>query len=135
MSGAPYTGWVTGRRAARSAGDSFPIAVLFAALGKWAPDDLPRRRLRDREGDAVKVILDVAEEIGPEDLIGVGDLRTRKGRELEVLRQVKVWGGFTVFWVTEVQSRACAADRLIQRKAIVPGRSKRPYPWCSWTIV
>ena len=37
------------------------------------------------------------------------DLRTREGNEKEVIRQVLEFGGFSIFWVTENQKRACAA--------------------------
>lgn len=61
------------------------------------------------------------------------DLRTREGREREVIEQVRQFGGFTVWWVTEHQTRACAADRLHARGVIIPDKMT-PYPWCSYRL-
>jgi len=55
--------------------------------------------------------ISVAQEVDPGSLNA--DLRTKKGREVEVLEQVYVYGGFTVFWGTELDKRACAIDRLV----------------------
>jgi hypothetical protein len=70
----------------------------------------------------------VAREVEPAELRKKGiDLRTRKGREREVLEQVRQHGGFTIFWVTENLMRACAATRLQKHKVIItePGA----FPW------
>ena len=61
------------------------------------------------------------------------DLRTRYGRETEVLRQVAQHNGFSVFWACETQTRAHAIKRLGERGAIerVEGGG---YPWCPYRI-
>lgn len=61
------------------------------------------------------------------------DLRTKKGNEEQVLRAVRLNGGFSIFWVTDTQKRAQAADRLIEQ-----GKIKRlpdSYPWCAYKEV
>lgn len=62
------------------------------------------------------------------------DLRTRKGRETEVLAQVRKFGGFTVFWATENLKRAHAIERLTEAGHI---RRKRggSYPWCPYKVL
>ncbi len=60
------------------------------------------------------------------------DLRTRKGQEEHVLRQIRDHGGFSISWVTENQKRAHAAQRLIDGGRIV--RMPDEYPWCSYRI-
>ena len=50
----------------------------------------------------------VADEV---EITGV-DLRTREGREAEVLAQIREYGGFSGFWATESLKRAYAIDRL-----------------------
>ena len=60
-------------------------------------------------------------------------LSTRNGREAEVLGKIEAEKGFTVFWATENQKRACAITRL--EKA---GRISRieigQYPWCPYKL-
>lgn len=61
------------------------------------------------------------------------DLRTRYGRETEVLKQVAKSKGFSVFWASESRARSSAIARLIYRGDIVstgPGA----YPWCPYRI-
>lgn len=60
------------------------------------------------------------------------DYRTKEGREEEVLAQVLKHGGFSVFWVTENQKRAHAAERLQNRGVIV--REGGAYPWCAYKV-
>ena len=62
------------------------------------------------------------------------DLRTREGREDEVRRQVRDFGGFSVFWVTENERRAQAADRLIMRREIIRNEPDTGFPWCSYRL-
>ena len=61
------------------------------------------------------------------------DLRTKAGREEEVLQEIRDYRGLSTFWVTECQARACAADRLINS-----GRIKRtgefPFPFVGYEI-
>lgn len=61
------------------------------------------------------------------------DLRTRRGREDEVLRQISQHSGFSTFWASETQTRAHAIERLKKRGAIerVEGGA---YPWCRYRI-
>ena len=65
--------------------------------------------------------------------LGNIDLRTRAGREHEVVMQVENFGGFTIFWATENQKRAHALERLIERGRI-ESLEKTPYPWCSYIV-
>ena len=60
------------------------------------------------------------------------DYRTKEGQEAEVLAQVEKHGGFSVFWVTENQKRAHAAERLQDRGAII--RDGGSFPWCAYTV-
>ena len=64
------------------------------------------------------------------------DLRTRKGREEEVLAQIREYGGFSVFWATESQKRAHAIDRLQTTGAISRNRGVRKdaFPWCCYDL-
>lgn len=63
------------------------------------------------------------------------DLRTREGREQEVLEHVKDYGGFTIWWITEFQTRAYAGTRLVESgKLRVPKSGKGEYPYCRWEI-
>ncbi len=56
-------------------------------------------------------------------------LNTREGREQEVLDYVRKHKGFSIFWVTGNQMRACAAVRLEKAGRIKTSR-KREFPWC-----
>lgn len=60
------------------------------------------------------------------------DFRTKEGQETEVLAQVEKHGGFSVFWVTENQKRAHAAERLQDRGAII--RDGGAFPWCAYKV-
>jgi hypothetical protein len=60
------------------------------------------------------------------------DYRTKAGQEAEILAQVKKCGGFSVFWVTENQKRARAAERLQNRGTIV--RLGGAFPWCAYKV-
>lgn len=60
------------------------------------------------------------------------DLRTREGQEELVLRQLREHGGFSIFWVTDNQKRACAAQRLRDSKRIIPLDSQ--YPFCKYVV-
>jgi hypothetical protein len=71
----------------------------------------------------------------PVDATGCGDLRTKAGRKREVIKQVNEYGGFTVFWVTNVHLRAVAADELMRDGIMARGRGDAPFPWCSHVIV
>lgn len=64
------------------------------------------------------------------------DLRTRRGREQEVLDEVRQYGRLTVFWITENQKRAWAVCRLERSGAIVRmRRSPRDrYPFCCYRL-
>ena len=58
------------------------------------------------------------------------DLRTRDGRESEVLAQIRQFGGFSGFWATENLKRAYAIGRLTKAGKIQMVESDRPFPWC-----
>lgn len=64
------------------------------------------------------------------------DLRTKKGREAEVLEQVRMYKGFTVFWATENQKRAHAICRLEGKKKIrrLLSHPRAHFPWCVYII-
>jgi hypothetical protein len=61
--------------------------------------------------------------------------RSRR-EEIPVLRNVIFKGGFSIFWVTENQSRARAAERLERRSVIVrkKGKGFGQYPWCGYKL-
>ncbi len=61
-------------------------------------------------------------------------LRTRKGREAEVIGQVKSHGGFSVFWATENQAKANAIMRLSSTGKIERTKLGR-YPWCPYRLI
>ena len=63
-----------------------------------------------------------------------GELRTREGREAEVLEQVKARGGFSVFWATENDARAAAITRLCKTGKIERTELGR-YPWCPYRVI
>lgn len=56
--------------------------------------------------------------------------------EREVMNRVREHGGFTVFWVTETESIAKAATRLIEQGKIVrkTGEGFGRFPWCGYDI-
>lgn len=62
------------------------------------------------------------------------DMRTAKDQEQDVINYVKKHGGFSIFWVTDNQKRACAATRLVESGRIVriPDNG---YPWCGFKVV
>lgn len=62
------------------------------------------------------------------------DLRTRKGREEEVLAKVKENRGFSIFWATENAARTAAIERLQGRGKIKPVLGGE-YPWCGYRVV
>jgi hypothetical protein len=63
------------------------------------------------------------------------DGRTREGKEHDVIKQVRENGGFSIFWVTDHQSRACAATRLVDNGTLKePKSGKGEYPWCAWEL-
>ena len=65
---------------------------------------------------------------------GSHSLRTRRGREAEVIGQVESQGGFSVFWATENQTRANAIVRLCSAGKIERTKLGR-YPWCPYRVI
>ena len=61
------------------------------------------------------------------------DLRTRAGREAEVIAKIRTDGGFSVFWGCENQVRANAIARLTNSGRIdqLPGGM---FPWCEMVV-
>jgi hypothetical protein len=61
------------------------------------------------------------------------DLRTRAGREAEVLEKIRTDGGFSVFWGCENLGRANAIARLTNSGKIdqIPGGL---FPWCKMVV-
>lgn len=51
----------------------------------------------------------------------------------KVYDQVASFGGFSIFWVSDNQRIAVAADRLISKGVIVPVPGA-VYPWCKYNI-
>jgi len=60
------------------------------------------------------------------------DLRTRSGQEASVIEQIREYGGFSIFWATETQRRACAIERLQKRGEI--SRIGGSYPFCKYEL-
>ena len=64
----------------------------------------------------------------------IGDGREYETKaEADVASQVANHGGFTVFWITENQERARAADRLVEKGIIEPVDGKS-FPWCGYRL-
>lgn len=62
------------------------------------------------------------------------DLRTRTGREQEVLRHLAANDGrATIFWLTETQTRARASCRL-ESAGKIRQTSEGEYPWCHFEV-
>ena len=61
------------------------------------------------------------------------DLRTRAGREAEVIAKIRTDGGFSVFWGCENQARANAIARLTTAGKIDQLRGSL-FPWCKMVI-
>jgi hypothetical protein len=61
------------------------------------------------------------------------DLRTRAGRDWEVIAKIRTDGGFSVFWGCENLARANAIARLTNSGKIdqVPGGL---FPWCKMVV-
>jgi hypothetical protein len=64
---------------------------------------------------------------------GASSLRTRAGQEQSVIEQIRDEGGFSIFWATETQRRACAIERLQKRGEI--RRVGGSYPFCKYELV
>lgn len=56
------------------------------------------------------------------------DLRTKAGRRAEIISQVKKFGGFSVFWITENHLRAIVGTEMLKRGELVESK-KSEYPW------
>jgi len=61
------------------------------------------------------------------------DGRTKAGQELEIINRVNNHGGFSIFWITANQKRACAGMRLQEsgRMEVTP----KGYPWSDAIIL
>lgn len=58
--------------------------------------------------------------------------------EAKVLEQVRLCGGFSVFWATENMDRARAIERLHRKKGMIEPKKGKAYgrfPWCGYRIV
>ncbi len=60
------------------------------------------------------------------------DLRTWEGREAEIIDQVRCYGGFTVFWITENRLRAHVATKLHDSGMLVT--EPAVFPWIKAAI-
>jgi len=57
----------------------------------------------------------------------VPDSRTREGQKELIRRAVRVHKGFSVFWITEHQKRACAATAMVESGELITTPDR--YPW------
>ena len=64
-----------------------------------------------------------------EGLVSPIDLRTRAGRREEVLEQIRDYGGFSIFWVTENHLRACVAQDMQDSGEIITDNKTHGFPW------
>lgn len=64
----------------------------------------------------------------------MSDLRTKVGREEEILNEIREFGGLDIFWATENQKRACAVDRLISSGKIKRISYSDPFPFAQYEI-
>ena len=58
--------------------------------------------------------------------------------ESKVLEQVRLCGGFSVFWAAENMDRARAIERLHRKKGMIEPKKGKAYgrfPWCGYRIV
>ena len=60
------------------------------------------------------------------------DARTTRGQIKEILRQVRIYGGYSIFWITSNRKRASIATDMVESGVIVPSGGN--YPWCSMLI-
>jgi hypothetical protein len=65
--------------------------------------------------------------------MGKQDLRTRAGREEEVIAKIRADGGFSVFWGCENQARANAIARLTNSGKI-DQLAGGLFPWCKMVV-
>lgn len=63
------------------------------------------------------------------------DLRTRAGREEEIINAIRKDGGLSVFWATENQVRAGAVDRLIRNGTIKRIMPIGQFPFCEYEVM
>lgn len=60
------------------------------------------------------------------------DGRTREGQDSMVIEKIQGDGGFSIFWATETQRRACAIERLQKRGDILSVGGD--YPFCKYVL-
>ena len=63
------------------------------------------------------------------------DLRTKSGRDAEMLAKIRQDGGFSAFWIGENLKRCYALERLERLGVIARSPTKRPFPWCAYEDV
>ena len=63
------------------------------------------------------------------------DLRTKAGREEEIIQKIIDSGGLSIFWATENQARACAIDRLIMKVKIKRKDCAHIFPFVEYEIL
>jgi len=56
------------------------------------------------------------------------DLRTREGRRAEILAQIAIHNGFSIFWITENPVRASVGQEMQDSGEIITDNSCG-YPW------
>jgi len=57
----------------------------------------------------------------------VPDGRTREGQKELIRRAVRVHKGYSIFWITETQKRACAATAMVESGELITTPDR--YPW------
>ena len=62
------------------------------------------------------------------------DLRTREGRRIEILDQIRENEGFSIFWITENPLRARVAMDMQNSGEIETGNNLRGFPWINAAI-
>ena len=83
-------------------------------------------------GDRVEITETVAECASRLSVGLAANLRTRAGQERSVIEQIRESGGFSIFWATETQRRACAIERLQKRGEI--RRIGGSYQFCKYEL-
>lgn len=64
----------------------------------------------------------------------MSDLRTKAGREDEILNEIRDSGGISIFWATENQKRACAVDRLVRSGKIIRAFPVTKFPFVRYEV-
>lgn len=55
------------------------------------------------------------------------DLRTREGQRLEIIREVRNYGGFSIFWITAHRLRAIVGTEMVADGTIISAGGQFPF--------